>query len=244
MKSKITKIKTKGTNDRSVPEPDPLPPLVCAQATDSIHIQVFLSYVTNNACISREVLTLFAPRCGVRLNAGKPTLLLNLLSVERISKRHNASFRDRQSQPTHEIGKIPEIMDRVQSRGQHLLNVIEMMKMGARIARADGAPASRINGRFVALVAGLLNQHTAETCEQPPGPSVAGRHHTVEQVDAASHSFDEILRHADAHQIARFGSRQLRHRHLQHAVHVGLAFADGESADCIPVELQPDEITR
>src|SRR4029079_10585408 len=154
----------------------PLPPLVCAQATDSIHIQLFLSYVTNNACISREVLTLFAPCCGVRLDAGTPTLLLNLLPVERISKRHNASFRDRQAQSTHEVGKIPEIMDRVQSRGQHLLHVIEMVQIGARKARADGAPASRVNGRFVPLVAGLLNQHTAETCEQTTGPYGAGQY--------------------------------------------------------------------
>jgi hypothetical protein len=40
----MTKIKIKGTSERIVPDPDPLPPVPCAHATDSISIMMFLSY--------------------------------------------------------------------------------------------------------------------------------------------------------------------------------------------------------
>ena len=88
----------KGTSDRRVPEPDPLPPVVCAQALDAIHIQVSLSSQT----VELSVLSR-----AVRASAGHVALVLKLLTVERVAKRLEGALRDRESHSAHKIGKIP-----------------------------------------------------------------------------------------------------------------------------------------
>ena len=65
---------------------------------------------------------------------------------------------------------------------------------------------------------------------------VAGRHHAIEHVDPARHRFDQVLRPADAHQVARPIFGQLRRGVVEHGVALGLGLAHREAADGIAVE--------
>src|SRR5690242_18779659 len=126
-------------------------------------------------------------------------------------------------------------MNGIQPRGQHLLDVIQVVQIGPRIAGADHAPAGRIDRRLVPLIAGLLDQHAAERRKQPAGPSMTRGHDAIEKIDAPRDGFQQVFRHTDAHEIAWFRRRQFRRRDVEHAVHVGLAFADRKSSDGIAV---------
>ena len=65
---------------------------------------------------------------------------------------------------------------------------------------------------------------------------VTRRHHAVEHVHTASHTLDQILRLAHAHQIARLVGRHLRRQEVQHTDHLFLRFAHREAANCQAVE--------
>ncbi len=72
----------------------------------------------------------------------------------------------------------------------------------------------------------------------------AGRHHAVEHVDAARYRLDDIVRRADAHQVARRVGRQRRHGHVEHRQHRRLWLADREPADGIAIEAYGGQARR
>ncbi len=60
---------------------------------------------------------------------------------------------------------------------------------------------------------------------------MAGRHDAVEHVDAAPHRLDEVLRPADAHEVARLGRGHVRHQLVENQIAFRFAFPDGQPAD-------------
>ena len=85
------------------------------------------------------------------------------------------------------------------------------MQVGARIDRAPPRMRSASSsGRGSAAWRALRRLIGAEAREGEPVAAVAGRHHAVEHVDAARDRFEQILRRADAHQVARPIGRQHR----------------------------------
>src|SRR6478736_4462802 len=144
----------------------------------------------------------------------------------------------------HEIGKIPEIVNRIESRRQHLFDLKEMMQIGPRVARANRTATSRIDGLFVPDIPRLLDHHSPETCKERTGPPMARRHHTIEQVDPPHCAFDEIFRHPYTHQIPRLRSRQLRDGHIQHGMHFYLRLSHRKPTDRITLETKPDKVSR
>ena len=71
--------------------------------------------------------------------------------------------------------------------------------------------------------------------------SVPRRQHTVEHVDAACHGFDEIVRGADPHQVARMIRRQHRRSRGDDPEHHVLRLADSKTADGVAVEAHRGE---
>ena len=63
------------------------------------------------------------------------------------------------------------------------------------------------------------------------------RQHTVEQIDPAADRREQILRPADAHQIARPIGRQRRGGLVEHAIHFVRRFADAQAAHRIAGEI-------
>src|SRR6185295_2112926 len=142
----------------------------------------------------------------------------------------------------HEIGKIPEIVNRIESRRQHLFDLKKVMRIGPRVARANGTATSRIDRLFVPDIPRLLDYHSPETRKERTGPPMARRHHTIEQVDPPRCAFDEIFRHPYTHQIPRLRSRQLRHGHVQHGMHFYLRFSHRKPTDRVPIEATLPEV--
>ena len=80
--------------------------------------------------------------------------------------------------------------------------------------------------------------------EHLPVPACAGRHHAIEHVDPAAHRLDDIVRRADAHEIARLRLRQVRFDRFDHAQHDILRFADRQPADRVALQVERRERRR
>ena len=96
---------------------------------------------------------------------------------------------------------------------------------------AAGARAARFDGRGVLLMRCIADVHDAAAREQMGVSRMPGRHHAVEHVDAAPHRFDDVLRPAHAHQVARLCRGHLRQQGLEDRFALRFGLADGETAD-------------
>ncbi|MNS79467.1 hypothetical protein D3C72_1131230 [compost metagenome] len=65
---------------------------------------------------------------------------------------------------------------------------------------------------------------------------VAGWHDAVEHIDAAAHTFNQILWFTHAHQVSRFIRRDLRANMLQNTVHVFLRLTHSQTADSVAIK--------
>ena len=122
-----------------------------------------------------------------------------------------------------------------QHGAEHLAAFHQMMQIGARVLRR-WTGAFRIERAFVLGIFGVAQIEPAAPGEGLVMAARARRHHAVEHVDAAGNGFEQILRRADAHQIARPILRQHRSGHRDGVEHGGLPFTHRQPADRIAVE--------
>ena len=101
---------------------------------------------------------------------------------------------------------------------------------------AGVAGAALLQRAGVVAVAGVAQAQHAGVGEQIGVAGVAGRHHAVEHVHAPAHGLHDVLRCADAHQVARLARRQARADEIEHAQHVLARLAHRQAADGIAVE--------
>ena len=74
--------------------------------------------------------------------------------------------------------------------------------------------------------------------EQMTVTRVAGRHNAVEEINAASDTFNNVARCADTHQVARLMLGRMRQNNIENMVHDLGAFTDGKTADGITRQIQ------
>ena len=72
--------------------------------------------------------------------------------------------------------------------------------------------------------------------------AVARRQHAVEHIDAGADAGEEVLRPADAHQIARFLDRQQRRRRAEGGDHLRRRLADAEAAQGVAGKVQRGQL--
>src|SRR5207245_2738845 len=94
-----------------------------------------------------------------------------------------------------------------------------------------GAIALRVDRPAVGAKLGALDVEPAVARERGAVAAHACRGHAVEEIDAARYAFDEILREADAHQVAWPLARQLAVQELEDAIHVRLRLAHRQTAN-------------
>ena len=70
---------------------------------------------------------------------------------------------------------------------------------------------------------------------------ITGRHHAVKHVDTCGNAFDQILRRADAHQVARLVGGQAVRRMRHDALHFFLGLAHAHAANRIAGQVQLDQ---
>ena len=98
--------------------------------------------------------------------------------------------------------------------------------------------ASRIERTRIAGKLGALDADLALPGKQRAVATVAGRDHTVEHIEASAHGVNNILRPADAHQIARLILGQQLRREGADRIELLFALAHAEAADGKAVEIQ------
>src|SRR5437763_1894670 len=101
-----------------------------------------------------------------------------------------------------------------------------MSDVGAGKSRAGGAVAVGIEGAGIVAVLSALDIQPAVAGEDSAVPPHPCRSDAVEEVDAATDPFHEILGESDPHQVAwmRFGERVVDD--LDHLVHRVLLFTN------------------
>ncbi len=127
-------------------------------------------------------------------------------------------------------------MDGIEPRAQNLIATIEMIQVGARIIATGIAIALGIEWAGVAFMLRVTDFYHAIGHKQMSVTGVAGWHHAVKHIDTATNAFNQIFWFADAHQVARFISRDLRANMFQNTVHVLLGLAHCQTADSVAIK--------
>src|SRR6202043_2926707 len=106
-----------------------------------------------------------------------------------------------------------------------------MPEVAAAEMAAGVASAIRLDRIGVLLVYCIADIEHTRPREQMRIPSMPRGHHAIEHDDAAPHRFEDVLRSAHAHEIARFVRRHVRHQAVEHPDTLDGGFADREAAD-------------
>ncbi len=135
-----------------------------------------------------------------------------------------------------------EIVDGEQLVSQDLLGFDQVADVGPAEMGASVAIASGVDGRGIFSERGVAHDEPPCARHSRAGAGHSRGQDAIEHIHAPRHAFDQILRRADAHQIAGLIGRQDRVDHVEHGVHVRFALADAQAADGIPVETQLGQI--
>src|SRR5262249_35429356 len=120
---------------------------------------------------------------------------------------------------------------------------VEVAEVGAAVAAGTGrAPAGRVEGGEILLVAGLLDDDAASRQEGLSVPRVPGRQDAVEHVDTGPDGDDKIAGRADTHEVARTARIERRRDLAEHLVHARDGLADAEAAKGKTIERQRAEL--
>ncbi len=112
-----------------------------------------------------------------------------------------------------------------------------MMQIGAAVVARCRAIRFRIERAMIVGMACIAQIHLAEPRKRKAVAACPRRHDTIEHIDPARHGFQNVIRCADAHQVARLFRRQDRAYDFQHVEHDLLRFADRKPADRIALEI-------
>src|SRR6266481_2905276 len=118
----------------------------------------------------------------------------------------------------------------VQVRAQYFAALVQMPQIAAAVVAAGVAGASLLDRARILLMSRVADIDDAGTREQMGIARMARRHDTVEDVDAAPHRLDDVLRPPHAHQIARLAQRHVGQQLIEHAVTLRLALPHRETS--------------
>src|SRR5665647_846379 len=110
----------------------------------------------------------------------------------------------------------------VQGKKMHaecLFGYEQVADVGAGEARTGGAVAAGIEGERVGPELYVAHVEAPLARERGARASHARGRHAVEEIDAAPRPLDQVLREADAHEIARAVRRKRVAHHVEHLVH-------------------------
>ena len=126
-----------------------------------------------------------------------------------LGERRVAPLVDRASRVDHERVVVVQIVEREEPRAERLAAFEQVMQIGARMARARGARARRVERVVARRVGAARDPHAPRRRERRPLPREVRRQHAVENVDAGEHRVQQIGRRADPHQVARARRREM-----------------------------------
>ena len=121
---------------------------------------------------------------------------------------------------------------------QHFTALEQVAQISAAEPLTGRALTAFFNRAIIGLVLGIHNVQDAVMREQMTVTRVAGRHNAVEEINAASDTFNNVARCADTHQVARLMLGRMRQNNIENMVHDLGAFTDGKTANGITRQIQ------
>lgn len=123
-----------------------------------------------------------------------------------------------------------------ESARQHLFGAEEVVQVGAAEETAGITVALGVKGGGIVPELRVFNVDLAKSRKKLAIACVPGWHDTVEHIDPAIDSLEQVLRGSDSHEIARAIGRQAFGASLDHLVHERDRLADREPADGQAIE--------
>ena len=136
----------------------------------------------------------------------------------------------------HQLLVVVQVVDGVEPGTQDLAALVEVAQVGAGIVATGVAAAGLVDGAGVVGIAGIADAQQAVPGVEKAGAGVARGNDAVEHVHPAAHGLDDVLRLADAHQVARPVGGQQGGGGLEDVVAFLHRFAHRQPADGIAVE--------
>src|SRR5436309_14773236 len=90
-------------------------------------------------------------------------------------ERCERPFLNGQPDLLHELREVVQVMQRIETRSQHISDREQVVKIRARVSGAHRTTALSVNPLLISCVPGLLDQDATETREHPAAPSMPGR---------------------------------------------------------------------
>ena len=131
----------------------------------------------------------------------------------------------------HEVVVEPQIVHNEQSLGQHFTALEQVAQIGAAEPLTGRTLTAFFDRTVIGLVLSVHNVQNAVVREQMTVTRVACRHNAVEEINAASDTFNNVARRADTHQVARLMLGRMRQNNIENMVHDLGAFTDGKTAE-------------
>src|SRR3954447_9125842 len=128
-----------------------------------------------------------------------------------------------------------------QHRSKDLARLDEMMHVGALELDTGGTRAVTLDRVAILREARVAQVQWTTGCERLAGAARAGRKHAVEHVDPAHDRLDDVVRLADAHEVARTLGGQHVDGVVEAAEHRFLSLSNGKATDRITVESNVEE---
>src|SRR4051794_40458876 len=116
-----------------------------------------------------------------------------------------------------------------------------MMDIGAAERPTRGAWATGLNRLLVLSEAGITDVKRPVGGEGLPGAAGARWEHAIEHVDTARDGFDDVVRLADTHEVARLVGWKHLNSKIEATEHRLLSLPDGETPDRITIKANSDQ---
>ena len=129
-------------------------------------------------------------------------------------------------------------MDRRQDRPEHLLGQKQVAEIRAAEPAAGQAVATLLDRPRVDAVRGIAKFDISFIRKTSCVAAIAGRHHAVEEIDPGGDGVEDVLRAADAHQVARPVLGQKVGRDGEGLADLVAPLADADAADGVAVEIE------
>ena len=137
--------------------------------------------------------------------------------------------------------KKSEVVDRCQNRAQHLPGEEQVAQVRAAETAARQARAVFLDRSRIAPVRRVPQSYVTFVGKTSCITSITSRHDAIEKVDTGGYGIEDVLRAADAHQVARSIGREEVCCYLESLTDEAGAFTHADTANRVTIEILGDQ---
>ena len=121
--------------------------------------------------------------------------------MEALPESFERTERDSLSHSAHRVKVEVYVMQGVKGARRYFVGYVKVAEISSRVMLTRVTFASGIWRVRVLRKSNLLDRQWSTPSQQLAITTVAGREHTVKEINAAGYALDEIIRHPGTHQI-------------------------------------------